>query len=521
MKKYNFLPMILIVLLVFSACDDSKNEKNYTGEPGTISIVGDIGIGSSISVDISELNGTGAVEYVWVIGETDESFDFPIRGRSELKIPYTALGKRITVIVRRDDWDNSVPSVSFTAASPVSRGWMILTIANENHLGSQFTGLRAISIDSNGMAYTADSRFIYKINIDSGEVSPFFDSGSSLSGSPKYLAVGQDDSIYMPQMWYWWNIHRWFADGSQAPAPGVEIFKDMFYYGVPAFDAKNYPVGDNNGTGGGGSLPYQNAMEGGFAVDEDGNMYVGAIYHGRSIIKVVPRVYNGSSFVSHQTASLLAGGVKLGDGLRPYPEGTQTQFYSGPIGINNEAIDLNGVHGNVAIASSARFHDFGGMAAGGGYLYVTDTHNDSRIRKINTTTGATSTLTGGDWSYQDGPLATAAFTNTKAITYGSDGNLYVVDRTGGGTNGGPVIRKIDLANGVVSTIAGDSNAAGYVDGFALGGARFQANIEGIAYYDHPELGPIIIIIDKAAGNRDQANAFIRMLYWDDSSNPID
>jgi len=519
MKHFKFLSVIVVLALVLAGCTDdngSKKDEPYTGEPGSISIIGIPSAGAVLGVNTSQLNGKGAVQYRWVIGDDIDNplFDSTIRPTKD------HLGKTVSVRVRRSDWAESVTSLTETS-DVIVRGWMVKTIATENHLDAPFAGIRSVGVDSNGMVYTSDSRFIYKIDPETGDISSFFDSGSGFSGSPKYLAVGPDNSIYMPEMWWWWNVRRYFANGTAAPPPGVEIFKDMFYYGVSAFDAKNYPNGSGNGTAGGDSKPFENAMEGGFAVDEDGNIYVGAIYHERSIIKVVPRVYDGTNFVSHQTVSLLAGGVRLADALRPFSDGTQTDFYTGPIGISSDAIDLNGTPGTVAIASSARFHDFGGMAAGGGYLYVTDTHNDSRIRKINTTTGLTTTLTGGDWDYRDGPLASAAFTNTKAIAYGSDGNLYVVDRTGAEADRGPVIRKIDLEIGMVSTIAGNANSAGLIDGFALDGARFQANIEGIAFYDHPELGSIIFIADKAAGDRDSANAAIRMLFWDNSTEPVD
>jgi hypothetical protein len=91
---------------------------------------------------------------------------------------------------------------------------------------------------------------------------------------------------------------------------------------------------------------------------------------------------------------------------------------------------------------------------GAGHLYVADPLNQA-IRKIDVATGQVSTVTGAfdptrlynGWMTRDGSLATASFYEPWTIVL--DGtNLYVHDRT--------AIRKVDLAAGSVSTLAGGS-----------------------------------------------------------------
>jgi len=91
-----------------------------------------------------------------------------------------------------------------------------------------------------------------------------------------------------------------------------------------------------------------------------------------------------------------------------------------------------------------------------GNVYVVDNHNH-RIRKIDATTGAVNTLAGnGNLGFADAtnPL-NASFYNPTGVAVDAAGNLYVAD-----TNN-QRIRKIDAATGAVTTIAGNGT-----DGFA-------------------------------------------------------
>jgi len=99
-----------------------------------------------------------------------------------------------------------------------------------------------------------------------------------------------------------------------------------------------------------------------------------------------------------------------------------------------------------------------GITTDGIFLYVTDPINNT-ISKIAIATGVVTLVAGSRstqaWGYQDGPGEIANFKRPYGIT--TDGkNLYVADTFN------HVIRKIVIATGVVSTLAGRWNTAGSV-----------------------------------------------------------
>lgn len=100
-------------------------------------------------------------------------------------------------------------------------------------------------------------------------------------------------------------------------------------------------------------------------------------------------------------------------------------------------------------ASVARFSQVQAMATDGTNLYVTDIYNHT-IRKIVIATGAVTTLAGtaGANALTNGTGAAARFDAPYGIAY-TDGNLYVADYNN------HVIRKIVASTGVVTTLAGD------------------------------------------------------------------
>lgn len=110
------------------------------------------------------------------------------------------------------------------------------------------------------------------------------------------------------------------------------------------------------------------------------------------------------------------------------------------------------------IGASASFQGPNSITTDGANLYVTDTSN-STIRKIVVATGAVTTFAGtaGTWGSSNGTGSAASFMFPCGIT--TDGtNLYVAD-----TNN-HTIRKIVLASGAVTTIAGTPGVFGSSDG---------------------------------------------------------
>jgi sugar lactone lactonase YvrE len=112
------------------------------------------------------------------------------------------------------------------------------------------------------------------------------------------------------------------------------------------------------------------------------------------------------------------------------------------------------------VNAQADFDSPKGITTDGSSLYLADSNNHT-IRKIDIATGMVTTLAGlaGKKGSSDGRGTNARFNRPFAIT--TDGNsLYVTD------SNNHTIRQIEIETGVVTTIAGGVGEVGYVDGIA-------------------------------------------------------
>jgi len=115
--------------------------------------------------------------------------------------------------------------------------------------------------------------------------------------------------------------------------------------------------------------------------------------------------------------------------------------------------------------ATARFNYPEGLALAGNSLYVADSTNNT-IRQIATASGVVTTLAGSAGTSLDGSGSVARFYKPSSVT--SDGTcLYVADSQN------RTIRKIVIATGAVTTLAGASGQTGSVDGTGTA-ARFFA-----------------------------------------------
>jgi len=100
--------------------------------------------------------------------------------------------------------------------------------------------------------------------------------------------------------------------------------------------------------------------------------------------------------------------------------------------------------------TSAKFYRPAGVCSdGAGNLYVADAENH-KIRKIVLATGVVSTLAGSTAGFLNDTGTSAKFNSPKGVCSDGAGNIYVTD-----TNNHK-IRKIVIATGVVSTLAGST-----------------------------------------------------------------
>jgi sugar lactone lactonase YvrE len=280
---------------------------------------------------------------------------------------------------------------------------------------ARFDNPRGVASDAAGTLVVADHHTIRKVVIATGEV-------TTLAGSP-----GQG----------------WHADGIGAAArfvnpdgvasdgvgnlfvvDGQTIRKVVVATGeVTTLAGSPGEVGTSDGTG----TAARFSGESGIASDGAGNLFVADRYN-QTIRKVV---------VATGEVTTLAGSA----GKKGSTDGTGT---------------------------AARFVDPADVASdGAGNLFVVDSGN-SCIRKVVTATGEVTTLAGSgvQMGSLDGSGAAARFAHPNGMASDEAGNLFVVD------SGNHTIRKVAIATGEVTTLAGSPGQQGSTDGIGAS-ARFH------------------------------------------------
>jgi sugar lactone lactonase YvrE len=159
--------------------------------------------------------------------------------------------------------------------------------------------------------------------------------------------------------------------------------------------------------------------------------------------------------------------------------------------------------GDGGAATGATLNTPSGVAIdGAGNLYIADTGN-SVVRRIDAISGVISTVAGiGPPTLpgynKDGVAATAALLNLpQGVTVDASGNLYIAD------TGNHRIRMVAIANGIISTVAGN----GYTASDGTGGYSGDGGPAGTAKLNSP-----YAVVFDAAGNMyipDSANNRVR------------
>jgi len=118
-------------------------------------------------------------------------------------------------------------------------------------------------------------------------------------------------------------------------------------------------------------------------------------------------------------------------------------------------------------SNATTFNSPSGLAYSDGQLYVADTEN-SAIRKVDVATGTTSTIAGqiGLPGTVDAVGTASRFNEPEGLGLDANGNLYISDTDNN------TVRMLALSTGVVTTIAGMAGSSGATDGVGAA-ARFK------------------------------------------------
>jgi uncharacterized repeat protein (TIGR01451 family) len=174
--------------------------------------------------------------------------------------------------------------------------------------------------------------------------------------------------------------------------------------------------------------------------------------------------YNNAIYRIDKTSGQIQNLVNVASPMGIAVDGAGNVYYTRNSGMNVVKMTPSGATSIVAgstiryghtgdggPATAATLNDANGLALdAAGNLYIADIQNNC-IRKVTAATGIITTIAGTTVSGYTGdgsPATTATLNSPFGVTVDRPGNVYVVD------NGNNVVRKIDAATGIISTVAG-------------------------------------------------------------------
>jgi sugar lactone lactonase YvrE len=345
---------------------------------------------------------------------------------------------------------------------------------------AKLAGPAGVAVDSSGNLYIAtyaDNR-IRKVDSTNNITTFAGNSGYGFAGdagpainaqlsAPRGIAVDSSGNIYLADRWN--NRIRKIASGTLSTIAGN---------------------GQGNfGGDGGAAASAQFSGPSGVAVDKAGNIYISDFLNNR--VRIVSPSGVVTTFAGNGNSGFSGDGGAAASAQLSQPAGLAIDS-AGNLYIadsNNAAVrkvtqggiistvagtgGSQGFSGDGGAATSAKLGaPFGVAIDASGNLYIADFYG--WIRKVNASTGVIATIGGnGTIGYSgDGGSATAAqFYNPLGVAVDSSGNVYVADSNNG------AVRMI--ANGIVSTIAGNGTLSYTGDGGPASSAQFS-QLSGIA-----------------------------------------
>ena len=406
-----------------------------------------------------------------------------------LSLPFAATAQRVGV-------GTSTPAVSAALDVTSTTGGLLLprmTAAQRAAIPSPVTGLFVFQTNGTpGLYYYINNAWTNLVTNLVPDANGRTAGVSTLAGSGTYSFA--DGTGTAAQFAYPIGIA---VDGSGnvyvADYSNQRIRKIVVATGVVSTLAGSGTQGYANGTGTAAQFSDPTSV----AVDATGtNVYV-ADYQNHRIRKIVAATGVVTTLAGNGTAGYVDGPGTTAQFNQPYgvaADGSGNVYVAGFVDHSIRKIVVatgvvstlagNGTQGSAnGTGTVARFTYPCGVAVdGSGNLFVAD-GNNFRIRQIVVATGVVTTLAGNTSGYAEGTGTAALFGYPCGVTADGSGNVYVADRDN------HRIRKIVVATGVVSTLAGNGTL-GYADG-TFTAAQFN-NPTGVAV----DAGGAVYVIDR-------------------------
>ena len=175
---------------------------------------------------------------------------------------------------------------------------------------------------------------------------------------------------------------------------------------------------------------------------------------------------SGGRFAS-LTGVILAATALLAGGAQAGSTSNATQSGAAINTVAGPGADAAGDTG-VRTAAGLPLREPAGVATdAGGNLFISDTQNQV-IRRVDAADGSVTTIAGAEgiagFSGDGGPAAAARLSDPSQLAFDAAGDLYFVD----GGNG--IVRRIDAKTGIITSVAGSAAGNGQIAGLAVDAA---------------------------------------------------